>query len=544
MNFENCRPDTILHNGNFHTQDEHLPLAQAVAIGQGRIIAVGDDRNILDLSTSKTEKIDLQGKLGLPGFMDPHFHYHEWAFMRKHLNLAEVSSFSQCLEKIRNRADALRPGEWIIGQGFNDSDWPENRMPLKKDLDEVAPDHPTVVWRCDLHLAVANSKALEITGIDDRTPNPPMGIVEKDHNGKLTGVLRELAINLVKAPILDLMEKDIVKAMREGIPVLNRLGLTALHDIRLMGGVEGASALRAWQMLNETSPVNMRTWVTLPGERLDEAAALGLQSGYGNDRLRIGHLKYFADGGMGARTAFMLEKYLDAEYGMPLTPMEELEEALLKAERAGLSIMVHAIGDRTNRELVSLFEKVSGRNAGSSSGPGSKPLLPHRIEHIQMIRPEDIRRLANLGVVGCVQPHNVILDINMIDASVGENGRFAYPFRELLDSGTPILFSSDCPVCDPSPVIGIHAAVTRQRSDRTPEKGWYPEQRVTVDEAVRAYTLTPAVASGAGDKLGSISPGKYADIIILEEDIYTIDPADIHDVGVTLTLLDGKVAVD
>jgi predicted amidohydrolase YtcJ len=412
-----------------------------------------------------------------------------------------------------------------------------NRTGLKT----VAPSHPVALWRCDLHLAAVNSRALQLAGIDKNTPNPPQGIIAKDSSGQPNGILRELAPNLVKAAINDPSGDELMEAMRDGIKFLHTLGLTGLHDSRLMGGLEGAPALKAWQRLNEMGELDLRCWVGIPGERLDETIALGLRTGLGDDRLKIGHLKYFADGGMGARTAWMLEPYLDADYGMPLFPMNEFAEAIKKADRSGLAVMIHAIGDRANREVVTVFEKLKKLRSKERKGLHASPAISHRIEHVQMIRHEDLERLAGLGLSACVQPHNMILDISMIDESVGDKGKWTYAYRDMLDAGIPLLFSSDAPVCDASPLVGIHAAVTRQRRDGTPEGGWYPGQRISVEEAVRGYTIVPAMAYGQGHKLGSITPGKYADLIILEKDIYTIDPMEIADTKIDMTIFDGQI---
>lgn len=542
MNISCHPPDLILTNGKFYTQDPEFPEVEAMAIANNRIVGIGDNDSVLKLSHQESTQIDLGKRRVLPGMIDSHFHYHEWAFMRRHLNLARVTSFSECMSRLQAEVARKKEGEWIIGQGFNESDWPENQIPLKKDLDRITLDHPVIIWRCDLHLAVANSVALGLAGIGPETPNPPEGIIEKDASAQPTGVLRELAINLVKKPILEIMDKDMVNAMHDGILELNSLGLTGVHDIRLMGGLEGAAALKAWQTLEQTTDMNLRAWVTLPGEHLDEIISLGLKSGFGNDKLRIGHVKFFADGGMGARTAYMIDPYLDADVGMPLTPMKALNSALQKADRSGLAVMIHAIGDRTNRELVDLLEQYFSASS-SKEKTSSLPTMPHRIEHLQMIRTEDIQRLGKLKrVAGCVQPHNLVLDINMVEQSVGEKGRFVYSFRDMLDAGVNVLFSSDTPVCDPSPIVGIHAAVTRQRADGTPANGWYPEQRVSVEEAIYAYTMAPALASNSANQFGSLSIGKLADLVVLDQDILTCEPQNIINTKVDLTIVDGKVA--
>jgi predicted amidohydrolase YtcJ len=472
---------------------------------------------------------------------DSHFHYYDWALGRQQLELADVKSFQELIDQVAFAASEAVPGTWVLGQGWNESDWPENRMPTRDDLDAVAPSHPVALWRCDMHLASVNTQALQLAGIDRNTPDPPQGVIAKDASGRPNGILRELAPNLIKAVINDPSDDELVEVMRDGIKFLHSLGLTGIHDSRLMGGLEGARALKAWQRLNEMGELDLRCWVGIPGERLDEAIALGLRTGLGGDRLRIGHLKYFADGGMGARTAWMLEPYLDAECGMPLFPMDEFAEAVKKADQAGLAVMVHAIGDRANREVITVFEELEKARVKDGKPAYTPPWIPHRIEHVQMIRPEDLERLARLGVAACVQPHNMILDISMIDESVGPKGKWTYSYRDMLDAGIPVFFSSDAPVCDTSPLVGIHAAVTRQRKDGTPEGGWYPGQRISVDEAVRGYTIVPATTYGQEQELGSITPGKRADLVVLEKDIYTIDPMEIADTKIDMTIFDGQI---
>jgi predicted amidohydrolase YtcJ len=534
-------PYLILLNGNIHTMDSQRPQARAIGIREGQIIVVGENEAVASLAGQNTERIDLNGRLAIPGLMDSHFHFYDWAMGRQQLDLARVNSLDELLDQVAQTAGQLPQEKWILGQGWNESDWPEHTMPRRDHLDAVAPAHPVALWRCDLHLASVNSRGLELAGIDETTPDPPDGVIEKDSAGRPTGILRELAPNLVKSVIPPPSADELVAAMREGIAHLHTLGLTALHDVRLMGGLEGAAALKAWQLLNEKGKLDLRCWVSIAGERLEEAIALGLRTGLGDDRLRIGHVKYFADGGMGARTAWMLEPYLDAATGMPLGSMSELRRNIEAAEKAGLAVIVHAIGDRANREIINVLEELVESRSKLKTKSCVPPALPHRIEHTQMIRSEDIQRLANIKVAACVQPHNMILDINMIDESVGERGRWTYAYKEMLDAGIPVLFSSDAPVCDPSPLVGIHAAVTRQRLDGTPEGGWYPEQRISVEDAVRGYTTVPAAFYGQSNKMGTLTSGKRADMIVLDRDIFEVDPMEIADARVEMTIFDGRI---
>lgn len=528
-------PKLILYNGSFYTQDPDNPRASAVAVACGRFVAVGDD-DVRDLAGPATRQVNLGGRRALPGLIDAHFHIRDWALSRRRLPLADAGSLAELRERVAQAAERKRPGEWILGQGWNETRWPQSRQPTRADLDAVAPHHPVLIWRSDLHLAVANTAALQAAGIDAKTPDPPQGRIDRDASGRPTGALRELAVNLVSAAIPEPSEEEVIAAMEDGITALHRLGVTGVHDHRIMGGADGPPAFRAYQRLQAADQLRLRLWMGLPGERLDQAIALGLRPGFGNHHLRVGHVKLFADGSQGARTAWMLDPYEDTgDVGMPLTPMEEIAGALRKANRAGLAVAIHAIGDRTNRELISVFRRVASEHGAP---------VPHRIEHAQIMRPPDVERLGELGVVASVQPIHLTDDIALTEASLGPRGRFCYPFRDMLDAGVPLAFGSDAPVADPNPLWGIHAAVTRQQRDGTPEGGWYPEQRLSVAEAVYAFTMGPALVSGQHDLLGSIAPGKLADLAVLERDIFTINPAEIHRVRVAMTVFDGDIVYE
>lgn len=530
-------PPVILYNGTVATQLPQAPLAQAVAVAQGRILAVGKNEDVLHMAGAGAEKIDLEGRLVVPGFVDTHIHFYEWALKRRDIQLDDLASLEDLLELVRRAARDRRPGQWILGQGWNETDWTTPRMPTREMLDRVAPDHPVLLWRCDLHLAAVNSAALALAGIDADTPDPPEGRIERGPGGEPTGILRELSINLVRQAVAAPEEDRVLEAFEDATGALHRRGVTGIHDIRLMADRDGARAFQTFQKLDRDGRLDLRCWVTLPGHQLDDIIGLGLRTGFGNEKLRVGHVKFFSDGGMGARTAWMIDPYLDAECGMPLTDMATLARDIDRADDSGLSVMVHAVGDRANRELVDIFEALESRRARSGS---QSPPIPHRIEHVQMIRPEDADRLERLNLALCVTPANMVLDMNLIDSAVGEKGKWSYAFRRLLDTGAPVMFSSDCPVCDPDPLLGIHAAVTRQRVDGTPEGGWYPDSRVTVEEALNAYTSTPASVHNTTD-VGSIAPNQKADLAVLSENMLTQPPSRIPHVKVDLTLFDGRI---
>ncbi len=535
--------DLFLINGKLYTQDERFPQATAVAIRGNRVRAVGDDEEIRALAGPDATVIDLEGRRALPAMTDGHFHYYDWSLGLRRLPLAEADSLPDLQRRLAERTEEIPPGQWILGQGWNESRWPTPRLPTRADLDAVAPHHPVILWRNDLHLAVINSRALQEANITANTLNPPEGVINRDEAGQPTGVLRELAINLVTDVIPPPTEEETVDAMREGFGILHRLGLTGVHDYRIMGGADGPPAFRAYQRLQAEGELALRMWMHIPGERLDEAIALGLRTGMGDDYLRVGHVKLFSDGGQGARTAWMLEPYEDTgDSGMPLTPMDEIAGAIERADRAGLAVAIHAIGDRANRELIGAFEQIQSN--GQATRVTAPPTAPHRIEHVQMIRPEDVARLGQLDVVASVQPIHCPDDIPMIETSVGPRGRFAYPFRDMKEAGVTMAFGSDCPVANPNPMFSIHAAITRQTRDGTPPGGWYPEQRLTVREAVWGFTMGTALVSGREAHTGSITPGKLADLIVLDRDVFALEetaPLEIAQAQVVMTVFDGRI---
>ena len=527
----------LLFNGVVAAGEAQTPAPGSVAVAGGRILGVGRDQDVRPLAGPDTERIDLGGRLVVPGFIDSHIHFHEWALKRQGLQLDDLTNLEELLARV-TRAAAQRPaGQWIMGQGWNETDWSEPHMPTRAVLDRAAPDHPVLLWRCDLHLAAANSAALKLAGIDAWTPEPAEGRIERDAHGQPTGILRELAINLVRQAVAPPTAGQVARAFEAATQALYQWGVTAIHDVRLMADEDGAVALGTFQMLDQEDRLGLRTWVTLPGHRLEAIIGLGLRTGFGNEHLRIGHVKYFSDGGMGARTAWMIDPFRDAQCGMPLMEMQALARQVQQADRAGLSVMVHAVGDRANRELVDLFEKLEAQRARRGTPP---PAIPHRIEHVQMIRPEDAQRLSRLPLGLCLTPSNMVLDMNLIDAAVGEKGCWTYAFRRLLDTGAPLMFSSDCPVCAPDPLAGIHAAVTRRRADGTPASGWHPHQRITAAEALRAYTVTPA-AFHRTPGLGVIAPGKRADLAVLSHNILEQPAARLAQTRVDMTLFDGRV---
>lgn len=530
----------ILYNGTLRTQDPLLPRASAIALQGRHILAVGSDEQILALAEAGTRVINAGGCLVLPGFTDAHIHFYKWAVGRRELRLAWAPSLEAVLEQLAEKTRERTEGQWIQGQGWLETFWPIPRLPTKADLDAVSPRHPVILYRSCGHLAVANSLALATAGITDKTPDPSKGLIDRDERGSPTGVLRELAINLARNQIPLPNDAVAIQTMRDSFPVLHRLGLTGIHDFRSLGGADGPAALRAWKGLQTRGELAMRAWVMLAGEQLDEAISMGLRTGAGDDSLRIGHVKFFADGSMGARTAWMLAPYLDTgSTGLANASKEEISEHLRRAQKAGLALAIHAIGDRANREVLDAFAEMVDQKLLRGT-----VAAPHRIEHAQTVRPEDVRRLARLHLVASVQPIHLRDDIQVFEKSMGERGRYGFVFQDMLRSGVSLTMGSDCPVSDPNPLQGIYSAVARKGWDFEPEGGWYPAQKITVGQAVGAYTMGAALASGRAQTLGSLSPKKLADLVCLDRDIYSLTPEEILETKVVLTIFDGQVVFE
>ena len=380
-------PEIILYNGIcFATRNRARSHAQAVAVGNGKILALGSDEDMLNLAGSGTEKIDLGGRLVVPGFIDTHIHFYEWSLKRQGLKLDDLTHLDALLARVRKATDNRPTDQWIMGQGWNETDWIEPCMPTRETLDRAAPDHPVLLWRCDLHLAAANSRALSLAGITAETPDPPEGRIERDAAGEPTGIIRELAINLVRQAVRPPDADQVTDAFQDAAAALHRRGVTGIHDVRLMADKDGTSAFQTFQKLDQDGRLDLRCWVTLPGHELDNVIGLGLRTGFGSDRLRVGHLKFFSDGGMGARTAWVIDPYLDADCGMPLVDMNILSQDIEKADRAGLSVMVHAVGDRANRELINIFETLESRRKISGWSPPKVPATRRRRRSTRLSR--------------------------------------------------------------------------------------------------------------------------------------------------------------
>jgi hypothetical protein len=532
--------DMLFSGGRIYTAEPGGPLwVEAVAVRDGRILAVGPAAELDELRGPQTRFVDLRGKLLLPGFTESHLHFIELALRASQVDITHAGSAGEAMKAVAAHAQALRRAGgdvWLRGGGWNENIW-QDAKPHRRLLDEVAPDMPVALDSKELHAVWANSAALRRAGINRDTADVPGGVIERDADGEPTGVLRENASDLLSRVIPEPGLEDTVAATRAAIPSLWRTGIVAFHNAN---DTKDGIALRTYQELKRRGELGVRVLQQIPVVNLEAAAGIGLRSGLGDPFLRIGGIKMFADGALGSRTANMLQPYEGEpnKWGVTAMDPEEMLEHALKASAAGFSLTIHAIGDRANRDVLNILAEVRAQERGQG--------LRHRIEHVQVIDDADLPRLAQLGIVGSVQPIHATADMMIVDRHWGpKRARGAYAFRRLLDSGARLAFGSDGPIEPHDPLIGIHAAVTRRRADGTPgPEGWQGQERITVLEAVDAYTYWPAYTAGEESYRGSIAPGKVADLVVLGENIFSIDPMRILNTPVEMTVIDGKVVAE
>jgi predicted amidohydrolase YtcJ len=532
----------LLINGRIHTMDQAMPRASALAIDGEQIVAVDDATSLHD-HFSAQETLDLAGRCVIPGLTDAHVHFQSYALNRQQVDLFEVESLQAALARVSARVVETPPEAWIRGHGWHQELWTGRAFPTTRDLDRVTPNNPVALTAKSDHAWWVNSRALEIAGITNHTPDPSGGQILRDSTGNATGILLENAIGLVQEHVPQPPPTEIDAALHAAFAAAWKLGITGIHDC------DGRSALLAYQRLHQTGRLGLRVHKLLPSDRLDDAIGVGLRSGLGDDWLWIGHVKVFADGALGLRTAWMIDPYQGASgsRGIPIHPPSELEALIHHAARHGFACAVHAIGDRANQAVLDAFERISEKNSVGApqrlnDGGAGFGVLPHRIEHVQLLHPDDVSRLARSGIVASMQPIHATQDMDMAERYWGKRSAFSYAWRSLLDHNTVLAFGSDSPIEELSPFLGIYAAVSRRRhTDGAPgPEGWYPEQRLSVTEAVFAYTMGAAYAAGMSHRTGSLSSGKLADLVVLDRDIWNVEPEEILNARPLGTMVGGQ----
>ena len=517
----------LLHNARIHTLDAAHPIASAIAIDAGYILAVGGDELLVECEHAERE--DMGGRVILPGLTDAHIHLQEYALSLQFVD-CEVETREEILCRVAERLRQALRGEWVRGHGWNQNTW-GGEWPAAADLDAVAPENPAYLTAKSLHVAWANSTALKLARINPSTPDPVNGRIQRDARGVPTGILFEEAVKLVEAVIPEPTPEALVINFRQIIARLWRMGLTGVHDF------DKRTCFQALQLLHERGDLQFRVVKSIPLELLPQAVALGLRSGFGDDFLRIGSVKFFADGALGPHTGAMFESYVDEPQnrGILILDNEQLFEQGCLAAKSGLSLAVHAIGDRAVHEVLEGFARL--RTYERERG---LPALRHRIEHVQTIHPDDTGRLAELDVIASMQPIHAPSDMLVANRLLGGRAAFSYAWRTQAQHGARLAFGSDAPVESPNPFRGLHAAVTRRRADGSPgPEGWFPEQRLTVREALEGFTLGPAFAAGMENRLGQLSAGFLADLTVVETDPFTCDPVDLYSIQPTATMVGG-----
>ena len=512
----------VLLNGKIYTFNREKPRAEAVAVLNEKIVYVGEDKEASKLVGPNTQVINLNGKTVIPGLTDCHVHMASFGRSLSTLNLRGLTSITQLKRLVKEKAESLPPNAWILGRGWDQEKFVEKRLPTRWDLDEAAPENPVVLFRVCGHICVANSRALELAGIDKATEPPPGGEIDKNvSTGEPTGIVRENALELVIKAFPKASEKEILNTCVEACREAVKAGLTCVHWI-----IESPMELHALQRLRKDGKLPLRAYVLVPAELMKHLKGLGLMQGFGDSMLRIGGVKIFVDGSLGARTAALKEPYNDAPEtsGMLVSSQEKLEDQFLEAHSSGLQLAVHAIGDKAVDVALQAFEKALRKVPKGDAR--------HRIEHASVLNEKLIRRMKRLGIIASVQPHFIVSDFWVQQRLGKDRARWVYPFKSLLKGGILICAGSDCPVEPIFPLLGVWAAVTKQSN---------PKEKLTVEEALRLYTLNAAYAAFEEALRGTIEEGKLADLTVLSDDPFEVNPERLREIKVLMTIVDGRV---
>ena len=533
--------DLVVVNANVRTMDSKLQSAQAVAVFGNRIAAVGTNEEVRRLAGARTRVVDAKGALVLPGFNDAHVHFLSGGFQLSSVDLRDAATPREFAERIRRFSEKLPAGRWITGGDWDHERWPNVNgsapLPTKELIDSFTRDRAVFVNRLDGHMALANSYALRLAGVTRDTPDPPGGLIVRDSKtGEPTGILKDAAQSFVWKVFPDPSREEKLQAARAATEHAAAHGVTSVQDM------SAGNDVGVYQSLLDRGELKTRIYAVSPLPDWERLGRVGILRAFGGDMLRIGGLKGFADGSLGSTTALFFDPYNDAPTTRGL-PGDEMfpEGAMLKrveaADAASLQVLIHAIGDKANDTILSIYEQVSKEHGERDRR--------FRIEHAQHLRAQDIPRFGRDHVVASMQPYHCIDDGRWAEKRIGhERARGTYAFRTLLDTGAVLAFGSDWSVAPLDPVLGIYAATTRRTLDGKNPRGWIPEQKITVEEAVRAYTVGSAYAEFTEQSKGTITPGKLADIVILDRDIFKIDPIEIEKVKVVMTIMDGRVVYE
>jgi predicted amidohydrolase YtcJ len=534
--------DLVLSNGSIWTGEtasgQH---AEAVAMVSGRILAVGSNEEIRACAGSATRVIDLGGRLAVPGFIDSHTHFIEGGFRLLEVKLKDSRNEEDFVRRLAERARMLPAGRWIQGGNWDEENWPSAKLPTRQLIDPVTPKNPVFINRYDGHAALANSLALKSANLTRETPDPPGGVIVRDAAGEPTGVLKDAAIDLVARVIPRPSEAEMEEALKTALAEARRVGVTSVHNITADSETFNGSFTGELQLLRRAElegRLTTRFYEIVPIAHWKRLAEAGISHEMGSDFLKLGAVKGFADGSLGSRTAWMFDPYDDAPStrGLPMAIMDPPSgmEALVRgSDEASIQPCIHAIGDRAISEMLDICARVGGERGKARR---------FRIEHAQHVRAGDFKRFAELGVIASMQPYHAIDDGRWAEKRIGQaRARTSYAWRSMLEAGASLAFGSDWPVAPLDPLLGIYAAVTRATLDGKNPNGWIPEEKITVEQALRAYTSGAAFAAFEEAEKGSMARGKLADIVVLSDGLFAIPPEKLKDVRVVLTVVGGNV---
>ena len=529
--------DLIIAGAKIWTVDKSLPTAQAVAVLGDRIVAVGSDADVDAWRGAGTRVIDAEGKLLLPGFNDAHVHFVSGGRQLDSIQLNDAATPQEFARRIGGRAKVTPKGEWVVGGNWDETKWNPPNMPTKELIDALTPDTPVFVSRYDGHMGLANSVALRLAGITANTPDPPGGTIVHDAQGNPTGALKDAATDYIDKVIPPLTHEQRLKIVKRALAYAASVGVTSAQHM-----VASYDDIAAYSELLERGELTTRIYAAPSITYVDDLAKLGIGHAFGGPYLRIGALKAFADGSLGSSTAYFYEPFLNQGNNRGLLsdemhPISLMRDRYLKADVAGLQLCTHAIGDEGISTILDLYADLI-----KAHGEADRRL---RIEHAQHMAAKDFERFAQLHVIASVQPYHAIDDGRFAESHIGrDRASRTYAFRTFLDHGVRLAFGTDWEVAPLDPLLTIYAAVTRATLDGKNPNGWFPEQKLSVAEAIEAYTMGSAYAEFQEKDKGSITPGKLADMVLLSEDIFSIAPEKIRDVRVVKTFVGGRLVFD
>lgn len=535
--------DLILINGIIRTMDSERKIVEAVAISDGKISAAGSNDEILKLAEENTKIVDLDGKTALPGFNDSHVHLLNYGYSLTKVDCSGARSIDEIVERGKKfiSEKGIKEGDWVLGRGWNDIMFMEQRELNRYDLDRISPDHPMSFTRICEHITVANSKALELCKVSSSTSQPLGGQFDIDENGEPTGIFREAARYMIYENIPDVDKEDIKSMLKQVMKITSSLGITSVQtdDFDTFANRDYDMIIQSYRELAKEGelPVRVYQQCILPEpERLETFLGKGYKTGLGDSFYRIGPLKLLTDGSLGAGTAYLKEPYSDESdtKGISVFTQEELDHLITTAHKGGMQILTHAIGDGAMEMCFRSFERAL------ESMPNEDPRFG--IVHLQITDEELLKSFKEQNVIAFAEPICVNNDLHMAESRVGhERILNSYKYRTLLDNGVRMCISSDCPVDSLNPMDSLYVATTRKDYSGYPEGGWYPEEKLTMDQAVYCFTMGSAYASFEEKVKGSIEPGKFADIVVLSDDPYEAYEQEIRKIEPVMTIMNGAI---